>query len=105
MGYLDLMSAAREFGDYWLGVRAFDLEYPARMGETTGSFRGLLRIHPGIEYTMQKMSVTGRLVMSPYHPKRHDRISVFAQHAGNDGVQRPLPWRNRVWMAIDKLKA
>ena len=99
------MSAAHEFGEYWLRIRAFDLEYPTRMGETTGSFRGLLRIHHGIEYTMQKMSVTGRLVMPPYHPKRHDDTSVFAQHGGNDGVQGPLPRRNCVRMPRHELKA
>src|ERR1051325_3354544 len=101
---LDSVSSPRQFGNHRLTIGAFDLEYPARMREATRSFRGLLRIHPAIEHTMQKMSVAGGLVMAPDDTKRHYCTPILAQHAGNDRVQRPLPRRDRVRMPGDELE-
>ena len=54
---------------------------------------------------MQKMGVASCLIMAAHYAKGHDCTPLLAQHARNDGVQRPLSRRDRVRMPWDQLEA
>ena len=93
-----VMTARREFGPNLLAKGRLQRQHAIER-ERTRRFGCRLNIHAEIEHIGEKISVTGRLVMSAHHAERHQAFFVLHYHARNDGVHGPLIRRQRIGMA------
>src|ERR1700730_498301 len=59
----------------------------------------LLHVAAAVEHVGQHMHLPDRLILSAHHAERHHRAAIFGREARNDGVQRPLAWRDAIGMA------
>src|SRR3954451_2193594 len=71
-------------------------------GKTARRVRGSLDVEAAVEHAAQDLHVSGGLILSAHHAKRHHGFAVLCQQARNDGVERTLPRRDGVGMALDE---
>src|SRR5947207_2399645 len=86
------------------GHRRFERQRAVE-GKTARRVRGLLDVEAAVEHAAQDLHVSGGLILSTHHAKRHDGFAILRQHARNDGVKRTLSWRDGVGMALDEAEA